>query len=47
MTTVTTVVVSTGGISEVEETSEKEYGEGYFRTKTRIIDVIFEEWDGL
>ena len=50
VTAVTTVLVSTGGISdlsEVEETGEKEYGEGYFRTKTRIMDVIFEEWDGL
>ena len=50
VTTVTTVVVSTGGISdlsEVEEAGEKEYGEEFFQTKTGIMDVIFEEWDGL
>ena len=50
VTTVTTVVASTGGISdlsEVEETGEKEYGEEYFGTKIRIMDVIFKEWDGL
>ena len=44
------VVASPGGISdlsEVEETGEKEYGEEYFQTKTGIMDVIFEEWDGL
>ena len=50
VTTVTKVVASPGGISdlsEVEETGEKEYGEEYFQTKTGIMDVIFEEWDGL
>ena len=50
VTTVTKVVASPGAISdlsEVEETGEKEYGEEYFQTKTGIMDVIFEEWDGL
>ena len=31
----------------IEETGEKEYGDEYFQTKTGIMDVIFEEWDGL
>ena len=39
--------VDKSDLSEVEETGEKEYGEEYFQTKTEIMDVIFEEWDGL
>ena len=39
--------VDKSDLSEVEETGEKEYGEEYFQTKTGIMDVIFEEWDGL